>query len=164
LSASMYGSMHFFNTLRTQQNPSFAVYEPVFDEGGEIDSVIVHGKDEAANRYNTNNNNSDFFRHISYYGTLNYDRSFGEHDFSAVALMYADLITLKDVLQKDVLFHTGLAANYMYSDKYIAEFSLMGIGSRKLANGNNVELAPTIGLGWVLWKKSSCRIIQFLIT
>nr|MBD3620800.1 TonB-dependent receptor plug domain-containing protein [Sunxiuqinia sp.] len=99
LSASMYGGMHFFNTLRTQQNPSFAVYEPVFDEGGQIDSVIVHGKDEAANRYNTNSDNSDFFRHISYYGTLNYDRSFGEHDFSAVALMYADLFTLKDILQ-----------------------------------------------------------------
>jgi len=151
LSASLYGGMDFFNTIYSNQSPSFAVYEPVFDETtGLLDTAYVRGTDIAANKYNANNANSTFFRHDSYFGTLNYNRSFGEHAVSATALMYTDMITNPDVLQKDVLFHTGFSANYMYSKKYIAEMSLMGIGSRKLKEGNRMELAPSFGLGWVL--------------
>jgi TonB-linked SusC/RagA family outer membrane protein len=151
LSASIYGGMNFFNTLYSNQSPSFAVYEPVFDEtSGLLDTVYVRGTDIAANKYNTNNGNSTFFRHISYYGTLNYNRSFGEHAVSATALMFTDMINNPDVLQKDVLFHTGFSANYVYSKKYIAEMSLMGIGSRKLKEGSRIETAPSFGIGWVL--------------
>jgi hypothetical protein len=143
--------MNFFNTIYSNQSPSFAVYEPVFDETtGLLDTVYVRGTDIAANRYNTNNGNSTFFRHVSFYGTLNYNRSFGEHAVSATGLMFTDMITNPDVLQKDVLFHTGFSANYMYSKKYIAEMSLMGIGSRKLKEGSRIEMAPSFGLGWVL--------------
>lgn len=151
LSASIYGGMNFFNTIYSSQNPSFAVYEPVFNEtSGLLDTVKVIGADIAANKYNISNGNSDFFRHVSYFGTLNYNRIFNEHAFSATALVFADMITNPDVMQKDVLFHTGFAANYMYSKKYIAEMSLMGIGSRKLKEGSRIEMAPTFGLGWIL--------------
>ena len=150
LSASLYGGMNFYNTLATNQEPTFAVYEPVFDDVGQIDTVTVHGKDKSANKYNTNSNNSTFSRHISYYGTLNYNRTFGRHAISAAAMMYTDLIKFNNELQKDVLFHTGFSANYTYANKYIAEFSLMGIGSRKLKEGNRIEMAPSIGVGWVL--------------
>ena len=51
LSASLYGGMNFFNTIYSNQNPSFAVYEPVFDEtSGLLDTVYVRGTDEAANQ------------------------------------------------------------------------------------------------------------------
>jgi TonB-linked SusC/RagA family outer membrane protein len=151
LSASLNGGMNFFNTIYSNQNPSFAVYEPVFDETtGLLDTAYVRGTDVAANKYNTNNANSTFFRHDTYYATLNYNRSFGEHAVSATGLAYTDMITNPDVLQKDVLFHTGFSANYMYSKKYIAEMSLMGIGSRKLQEGKRMEMAPAFGLGWVV--------------
>ena len=166
LSASLYGGMNFFNTIYSNQNPSFAVYEPVFDETtGLLDTVYVRGTDVAANRYNTNNGNSDFFRHNAYYGTLNYNRSFGEHTVSATALMYTDMISYPDVLQKDVLFHTGFSANYMNSKKYIAEMSLMSIGSRKLKEGSRMEMAPSFGLGWVLTEEdfmSDNTVIDYL--
>lgn len=151
LSASLYGGMNFFNTLYANQSPSFAVYEPVFnDDTGLVDTVYVHGTDVAANKYNTNDANSSFFRHNAYFGTINYNRSFGEHVVSATGLMFADMIVNDDVFQKDVLFHTGFSANYTYSKKYIAELSLIGIGSRKLKEGSRIEMTPTFGLGWVL--------------
>lgn len=151
LSASLYGGMNFFNTLYSNQNPSFAVYEPVFDETtGLLDTVYARGTDVSANRYNTNNGNSDFFRHSTYYGTLNYDRIFGAHAVAATAIMYTDMMAIPDVLQKDVLFHTGFSGSYINSKKYIAEMSLMGIGSRKLKEGSRMEWAPSFGLGWVL--------------
>jgi hypothetical protein len=96
---------------------------------------------------------------------MNYNRSFDKHDISATALIYNDMITNRDLLQKDVLFHTGFSANYMYSDKYIAEMSLMGIGSRKLKEGSRIEMAPSFGLGWVLSEEdfmSDITVIDYL--
>lgn len=150
LSARGYAGMNFYNSLYSEQDPSFAVYEPLFDGNGNVYSVIKHGQDVEANRYHVNNGNSDFFRQTTYYGTFNYVRSFGEHDISTTALIYNDMMTFPGELQKDQVFHTGYSTNYMYLDKYIAEVSLMGIGSRKLEEGNRVEAAPSFGLGWIL--------------
>lgn len=163
LSVSLYGGMNFFNTIYSSQNPSFAVYQPAFnDVTGLLDTVYVRGTDVAANKYNANNDSSTFFRHDTYYATLNYNRSFGKHDISATALMYTDMITNPDVWQKDVLFHSGFSANYMYSKKYIAEMSLMGIGSRKLIEGKRMEIAPSFGLGWVLSEEGFMSDISFV--
>ncbi|MCU0458238.1 MAG: SusC/RagA family TonB-linked outer membrane protein [Bacteroidales bacterium] len=151
LSASLFGGMNFYNTLFANQNSTFAVYQPVFDNiSGLIDTVYVFGNDKSANQYITNNDNSDFSRQISYYGALNYDRTFGNHAISATALFYNDILTLPDVLQNDVLLHTGFSAGYSYLNKYLAEVSLVGIGTRKLKEGSRMEMAPSFGLGWVL--------------
>jgi TonB-linked SusC/RagA family outer membrane protein len=150
LSASVYGSMSFYNSLYASQNPSYAVYEPVFDSTGVADTVFIHGKDQSANRYNLGNAASSFSRRFGYYGTLNYNRSFDEHDISATSLIYADNLTINDEIQKDVLFHVGISANYMYSDRYTVEAALIGLGSRKLMEGERFEMAPTFGLGWIL--------------
>jgi len=163
LSASLYGGMDFFNNIYSKQDPSFAVYEPVFNETtGLLDTAYVRGTDIAANKYNANNDSSAFFRHDAYFATLNYNRSFGKHDISATALMYTDMITYNDSTQKDVLFHTGFSANYMYSKKYIAEMSLMGIGSRKLKEGNRMEMAPSFGLGWVISEEDFMSELSFI--
>ncbi|MCX6335594.1 MAG: SusC/RagA family TonB-linked outer membrane protein [Bacteroidia bacterium] len=165
LSASLFGGMNFYNTLAANQNPSFAVYQPVFDVSGLLDTVYVRGTDKAANQYNTNNVNSYFSRQVYYYATLNYNRTFGKHEVSATALIYNDILTKPDTLQKDVLFHAGLSANYSYLKKYVAEISLIEIGSRKLKEGNRMELAPAFGLGWVLSEEdfmSNTSFIDFL--
>jgi TonB-linked SusC/RagA family outer membrane protein len=154
LSARGYAGMNFYNSLFSNQNPSFAVYEPLFDGFGMVYDVIRHGQDVEANRYHVSNGNSDFLRQTSYYGTLNYARSFGDHDISSTALFYNDMMAFPDQLQKSQIFHTGISANYMYSNKYIVDASLMGIGSRKLEEGNRIEPAPAFGLGWILTEES----------
>jgi TonB-linked SusC/RagA family outer membrane protein len=150
LSGSLYGGMNFFNTLLTVQSAEFAVYEPVFNSIGTVDSVAVHGRDVAPNKYNVNANNSDFFRRVSYYGTLNYNKTIDAHKISANAVIYNNFLNLADVMQRDVLFHTGINASYLYNDRFAAEAAIMGIGSRKLAPGDRIELAPSVGVGWIL--------------
>ena len=162
LSAGIYGGIEFYNTLYTNQDPDYAVYEPVFNEGGKVDSVIVHGFDRAANKYHTNADNSDFFRKVSYYGSLNYKRSFGDHDFAANAVIYNNMLTLADQLQKDFIFHTGLSVSYLYKSKYALEASLMGIGSRKLNVGQRMENAPSLGLGWILSEENFLSGVSFI--
>jgi len=151
LSGSLYGGMNFFNTLFTIQDAEFAVYEPFFNSStGAVDSARIHGRDVAPNKYNVSSGNSDFFRSVSYYGTLNYNKSVDEHQVSANAVIYNNFLSLPDVMQRDVLFHTGVTASYLYRDKYAAEAAVMGIGSRKLEPGKRVEFAPSIGVGWIL--------------
>lgn len=166
LSGSLYGGMNFFNTLYTIQSAEFAVYEPYFNSSsGAVDSVRIHGTDVAPNKYNVSEGNSDFFRRVSYYGTLNYNRTFEEHRLSATAVIYNNLLTEADEIQRDVLFHTGVYANYSYQNRYTAEAALMGIGSRKLAPGNRVELAPSLGVGWILSEEdflSDVSMIDYL--
>ena len=165
LTGSLYGGMNFFNSLYSRQDYSFAVYEPVFDVNGAIDTAITHGADVPSNRFNAISGNSDFHRQISYYGTLHYNRSFDEHKISVNAVIYNTLLTNNNQLQQDVLFHSGLSANYLYQGKYAAEASLMGIGSRKLEKGQRMELAPSIGLGWILSEEdllSDYSFVDFL--
>lgn len=162
LSASMYGGMNFFNSLFTNQDPDFAVYEPIFNGTGGVDSVKVWGIDKAANKYYVNNGNSDFFRGVSYYGTMNYNRSFGDHAISLNTLVYNNTLTLEDELQKNVVFHTGIYANYMYKKKYTLEGSLMGIGSRKLMEGQRIEKAPSVGIGWILSEENFMSDVSFI--
>jgi TonB-linked SusC/RagA family outer membrane protein len=163
LTAKGYAGMNFYNSLFTQQDYEYAIYEPVFNALTSLcDTVNIHGVDRPSNKYNTNDDNSDSYRQITYYGNLSYHRNFGQHDVSAVALIYGDQITSKDSLQKNVLFHTGLSANYMYNNRYIAEVSLMGIGTRKLADGNRMELAPAAGLAWIVSEEDFMDNLSFV--
>jgi len=151
LSAKVYGGMNFYNKINTNQDPKYKVYEPIInDQTGIVEGVNEFGADKAAGKFHANANNSEFFRLTTFYGTLNYNRSFGEHAISATGMAYADIAALPDQLQKDAAFNTGVVANYMYANKYIVEATFMGYGSRKLEEGSRIETAPGVGLGWVL--------------
>jgi TonB-linked SusC/RagA family outer membrane protein len=151
LTARVYAGMNFYNSLFTQQNIEYAIYEPIFNAStGALDTFQMHGVDRPSTSYNTNSDNSDSYRQLTYFGNLNYHRTFGIHDLSLVALIYNDEITQKGMLQNNTLFHTGLAGNYTINNRYTAEFSVMGIGSRKLAEGNRMEYAPSAGLAWII--------------
>ena len=163
LAAKGYGGVNFYNSLFTQQDYEYAIYEPVYNELTNLaDTVYVHGVDKPSNKYNTNSDNSDSYRQFTYFGNLNYHRIFSLHDFSAAAVLYGDQITSKEVLQNDVLFHTGLSANYMFNKRYVAEVSLMGIGSRKLADGKRMEFAPSAGLAWIISEENFMDNLSFV--
>jgi TonB-linked SusC/RagA family outer membrane protein len=150
LSANGYAGMSFYNSLFTEQNYEYAIYEPVYGTTGLVDTVRIHGVDRPTTSYNTNSDNSASIRQVSYYGTLNYQRTFDQHALSAIALIYGDEITADGVLQNNILFHSGFSANYMFDRRFVADVSVMGIGSRKLADGKRVEYAPAAGVAWIL--------------
>ncbi|MEC3881067.1 SusC/RagA family TonB-linked outer membrane protein [Parapedobacter sp. 10938] len=163
LAAEGYAGMNFYNSLFTQQNYDYAIYEPIFSElTGLVEDVNIHGVDRPSNRYNTNPGNSSSHRQVSYYGNLAYNRVFGKHDISAVALIYGDQITNVGELQRNTLFHTGLSATYMYANRYVIEGSAIGIGSRKLPENQRVELAPSVGLGWIMSGEDFMSHLSFL--
>ena len=154
LSAKGYAGMNFYNTLFTEQSYDYAIYEPVLDSLGVLDTVLIHGDDVPRDQYNTNDDRSTYYRDITYYGNLSYDRSFGMHDISAMAIIYGGVLTTEGSFQRQVMLHYGVTANYMFNKKYVIEGSLMNIGTKKLPSGENFEIAPAVGAAWIVSNES----------
>lgn len=165
LSAKGYAGMNFYNTLFTEQSYDYAIYEPVLDSLGVLDTVFIHGEDVPRDQYNTNNDRSTYYRDITYYGNLSYDRSFGMHDISAMAIMYGGVFTAEGLFQRQAMLHYGITANYMFNKKYVLEGSLMSIGTKKLPAGSNFEPAPAVGAAWIISNESfmdNVSVIDYL--
>ena len=150
LSLKGFGGMNFYNTLYSEQQYEYAIYEPLVDSTGAIDTLAIHGTDIKRDQYNTNNDSSTYNRQFTYFGRLGYDRSFGSHAVSASALIYGTTLTTESSFQDQVVLHGGFALNYMYGNRYVIEGSIMGIGSKKLPSGKNFEPAPSAGVAWII--------------
>jgi len=154
LSVKGYAGMNFYNTIFTEQSYEYAIYEPGLDSLGVLDTVFIHGEDVPRDQYNTNNDRSTYYSDLTYYGNLSYDRSFGKHDISAMAILYGNVLTREESFQRQVFFHYGVTANYMFNKKYVLEGSLMSIGTKKLPAGDDFEFAPTVGAAWIVSNES----------
>ncbi|MDX2431841.1 MAG: SusC/RagA family TonB-linked outer membrane protein [Bacteroides sp.] len=162
LSMAGFAAMNFYNTLYSEQSYEYAIYEPLANMSGAIDSVSMHGTDIPRDQYNTNNDESTFNRQLTYSFNLAYDRVFGNHAVTALALVYGNQLTTENDFQKQVVFHTGLSLNYMYGKRYLIEGALMGIGSRKLPKGENMEMAPSVGVGWIISEEAFMENVSFI--
>ncbi|MFC2091003.1 hypothetical protein ACFLT1_09545 [Bacteroidota bacterium] len=162
LKASGYAGMSFYNTLFSEQLYDYAIYEPVLDSMGVLDTVLIHGEDVPRDQYNTNNGLSTYYRDLNFYGTLNYDRSFGMHDISATAILYGRDRTLEGSFQTYTMLHYGVTANYMFNKKYVIEGSLMRIGSKKLPADDRFELTPAVGAAWIVSEESFMNNISLI--
>lgn len=158
LKARGYLTFDFYNRFITVQNQEYAVYNPVYDEAGNM-TVEVIGKDTPSSKVNVSEDEAYFQRRIGAYLTLDYDRVFGDHAISATALGYRQQLTIPydesnsnhNVYQQDFKnLHFGLRANYMYKEKYLAEFGGTLLGTQKLDKGDRYAFAPSLGLGWIM--------------
>ncbi len=88
-------------------------------------------------------------------GAVNYDRSFGRHRVSGLALAYAS--SKNDDFAADYLTslderYVGLAGRvtYSYDDRYFAEFNLGYNGSELFSPSKRYGTFPAGGVGWVV--------------
>lgn len=154
--------MNFYNTWYSEQLYEYAIYQPLVDSTGAIDTLAIHGTDIKRDQYNTNNDISTYNRQFTYFGNLGYERSFGRHAVSASALIYGNSLTTESSFQDQVILHGGLALNYMYGNRYVIEGSVMGIGSKKLPSGKNSEPAPSAGVAWIISEEGFMDNVSFV--
>ena len=162
LTASAFAGINFYNTLYTEQQYEYAIYEPVVDSMGVLDTVSIHGSDIRRDQYNTNAGNSTYNRQFNYYGTLGYNRGFGKHEISALGLIYGTTLASEGSFQKEVVWHGGLSVNYTFDRRYVIEGSIMGIGSKKLPEGEKFEPAPAAGIAWIISEEGFMENVTFL--
>ena len=148
LKAKAYLSFDLDNLFITQQNNSYAVYEPVVADDGSI-SFNKIGVDEK--RDDQAIGNVDFARRIGFYGTLNYNRTFNEdHTIWATGLAYRDELFLENEIQSMKHLHFGLNANYAYQNRYIIGVNGILAGSPLFAGSNQYAFSPGISAAWVI--------------
>jgi len=81
--------------------------------------------------------------------TLNYTRSFGLHNFSALLLARQSVRQY----QNDIAFATqgtSFRTTYNYAEKYLIEVNAAYNGSENFAKGHKYGLFPAAALGWVV--------------
>lgn len=131
---------------------SYATYSPSFIEGSNnLSDLTKIGNDVRV----TDQTIIDgyFYKGYAFYGKLDYQRKFnGVHEINANALIFSQVNAREALWTPDRYGHVGFRANYMYSNKYIAEFTGAYAGSQIYfgTNDNKYAFSPGIGLGWVI--------------
>ena len=99
------------------------------------------------------------------YGKLSvgYDKSFGDHNLSLLALADKQSTTLDILLPAK---YTNIAGNatYNYQEKYFAEAALSYGGFNRFAPGNRYGVFYAAGLGWNLAKENFLKDISWINT
>ncbi|TCD28358.1 TonB-dependent receptor [Pedobacter psychrodurus] len=106
--------------------------------------------------------------------SLTYSRIFDKHDISAMAIFNSDYYLINkaypgtNAAGNDIPYKTnGVSSRitYVYSDKYIAEFSAAYQGSNAFAKGNRYGFTPAGSLGWIVSNEDflkGSKVIEFL--
>lgn len=158
LSASVAVSINNYfeqGSRKTKQYPRFSltrgaagdtIYSPAI---GQLTSLS--GAEETLDQY----------RNFIFQAFLNYQRSFGVHDISAMVMLNNDNVTLfgpafdpanPTANSTDPYKHNSAAGRltYVNNDKYIAEFSMGYMGSEIFAPENRYGFFPAGSVGWIL--------------
>jgi len=147
-------SMDFFNYYSQFIDNNYAVYEVgTPDINGNFNLTKI-GQDKFTTAQTVNDDFTSFARSTNAFLTANYDRIFGKHQISAVALGYFKQTVQNDSLQYAKRLRFGAQANYTYDNKYIIEAGLLSEGSNKLNPDSRFKTVPSFGVAWVLSNES----------
>lgn len=124
---------------KVDQNPWFR-YNPA--EGNEVWSMPPLD-------VNTSGLQGGYYADLYYEISLNYDRSFGKHNVSALGLFNRQQ---KNSEVNFPYYNEGLVgrATYDYNRKYLFEFNVGYTGSERFAPEKRFGFFPSAALGWVI--------------
>lgn len=102
---------------------------------------------------------SGYYKDMYYEFALNYNKTFGDHSLSALALMNRQQ---KNQGTEFPYYNEGLVgrATYDYSKKYLIEFNVGYTGSERFAPENRFGFFPSGAIGWVISEEKFFRNIQ----
>ncbi|GEP97044.1 SusC/RagA family TonB-linked outer membrane protein [Chitinophaga cymbidii] len=108
---------------------------------------------------------SDQWRNYALQGFLNYDRSFGVHNVSAMLMYNQDSynITGGNLPYKHV--NGGARVTYAYDERYIGEVNMSYMGSENFPKGKRFGYFPAVSAGWIASNENFLednRVISFL--
>jgi len=148
LNAKLNASFDMYNSFQEDMLNSYAIYRPNYT-GDTLTSFTRLGTDvKVASRTVSD---ASYYRRYGFYGTLNYQRIFGDHEVNSDAVAYYSQYNVEAVRQPSKYLHFGLRANYMFMNKYIAELTGVYAGSSKFYGTETpYTLPPGIGLAWII--------------
>ena len=140
-----------FNNVYSQLiDNDYAVYDKGTADANGNYAVTAVGVDKKTNQQTIKNYLMNFNRTITGYVAVNYNRTFGAHAISAVAMSNAREYVQKGLFQSDKVFNYGGQVNYVFNDKYIIDAGILTQGSSKLSVGKKFASAPSFGAAWLV--------------
>jgi len=137
-----------YTAMRNPENPAEILFF-----GGSVGTIPV--EDNVSN-----------YKKRKYYveGRINYDRTFGDHNVTAVLLGNAQKMTHPDLQYHVPEGLMGLAARatYNYKEKYLAEINMAYNGSENFPEDNRFGFFPSVSAGWVISNESFLKDNDFL--
>jgi len=138
--------------------PSYATFTPVATAGGAntfMEPGHYAGAFVTGNKYEIDQTPGKGFNHNdaiskSYYQMkLDYARTFGDHDVSAMLLANRSGYSRNEDLE---IRYQGISARvtYDYAHRYLAEFNMGYNGSENFAKGKRYGFFPAGAIGWVI--------------
>lgn len=130
---------------------------PIVNEDGTLSYPMIYEKrwpndDDIELPPNVSYDNLDgYSRKLYYEFSLNYNRSFKDHNVSALALVNRQINDSKD--GSNVKFPSYREewvgrATYNWKERYLAELNISYTGSEKFARGQRFGLFPSYSFGW----------------
>ena len=160
LKASVMYHFENYNSSYKAKYKSFAVYQ--------LDSVTntysKYGTDDTKST-TTGGETSGYYRDNNFIANLNYDRTFKNHDISAVVLY--NLITSNTSGDVPDHVYQGISGRVMYgyAKKYLAELTASYQGSNNFQRGKRYGFFPAAAVSWVASEEKflqSNKIVDYL--
>jgi len=152
----------YYSNRSLTANPSFAQYRLDFELIGKTDPITglpynPWSRSGQGNEVytdptidiNVGSMNGGYYRDLYYEFALNYNRTFGNHSISGLALLNRQQ---KNSETNFAYYNEGIVgrATYDYSHKYLVEVNVGYTGSERFAPGNRFGFFPSGAIGWVI--------------
>ncbi len=142
-------AIDYTSGYKTSYDDDYAIFAPTwsnFNGVSEIVSLTQYGNDMHSGEQNVE------YGWMSRMTTGNvkfsYERSFGEHNVSSLAVASASQNVITGEYHYPSSANASFQAAYNYNHKYYAEFVGTMVHSAKFAKGNRGAFAPSFTLGW----------------
>ena len=154
----------FSNAYRFQTYNSYMLASPAKDANGNYNLTSLGGDPSKPILNSGGSSMGDRRFYIQAY--INYDRSFGDHSVSAMALYNQDEATINnpgsDLIATLPRRRQGYAfrASYDYAQRYLLEVNAGYNGSENFARGHRWGFFPSIAVGWNVSKEAFWKPLQ----
>ena len=141
-----------YSTFQSRQTQNFDGFYYDFNSGNADDpsSYTYTRKRTAAALSNPSAVGRDYYYNVNFVGSLNYDRTFGDHAVSAQAMMrtYKNVVTGYNSSNRFLTY--GGILNYIYKNRYILQGTASYQGCDNFAPGSRFGFFPGASAGWVI--------------
>lgn len=143
-----YYIMSGINRTIQYQIKQYTGKDPVTDE--DLYNIVQEGGPMGYAPFTSDNHRLSYFE-----GTVNYQRSFGQHDVSGMLMMnqrqYTNLVAGNSILGLPYRSR-GYAgrATYAYANRYLVEFDFGDNGSENFPRGKRFGFFPAVSAGWII--------------
>lgn len=148
LSFKLKGSYNSSFTLNKQGQATVATYSPILKEDGSMTYRKSGENTDAAYKFNNNSKTRDWYMEAS----LNYARSFGNHNVSALVLYNQSKKYYPKEYSDIPQGYVGLVGRvtYDWKNRYMGEFNVGYNGSENFAPEKRFGTFPAGSVGWVV--------------